>query len=121
MITHLDDASATLLPTIDDVLKTKISVPVADSVVYTWTIQNWNEINKILDSSTFECAGLLFSIKLIKNSGTGVGIRLCLGDLPVDVLDVQLGCLMSHPLDPSRRSPILGSHMLTTTSMELTI
>ena len=108
MITHLD-ASATLLPTIDDVLKKKISVPVADSVVYTWTVHDWNEINEPLISSTFECAGLLFSIKLKKRSDTSVGLSIRPpSDLPVDVLDIQHGFLMSHPLDPSRRSHIRG-------------
>ena len=122
MITHLDGASASLLPTIDDVLKTKISVPVADSIVYTWTVQDWNEINDHLESTTFECAGLLFSINLKKRSDTGVGIRLRPPRvLPVDILNVQCGFLMSHPRDPSSKSHIVGSYMLTMTSLDLII
>ena len=122
MITHLDGTSATLLPTIDAALKTRISVPVADSVVNTWTVHNWNEINERLKSSKFKCAGLLFYINLERKSDTGVGIHLRPPKvLPVDVLDIQYGFLMSHPLDPSKRSHIWGAHLLIVTSPELTV
>ena len=122
MITHLDGASASLLPTIDAVLKTKISLPVADSVVFTWTVHDWNDINEPLYSSTFECAGLLFYITLENSPDAGLGIHLRPPiDMATDVLDTHFGFLMSHPQDPSKRVQLSGSSQLKMSNLELTV